>query len=163
SAIAGPAVGGILIASLGYSITYTVDVMTFVVSLLALAAIRSMPPADNAETPGIRSIAAGLKFAITRPELIGTYVVYMTPMTFAMPMSLLPSIASGWTTAADAGWLFSAISAGSLITSVLSGWTSRVDRHGAAVVVAAALWGVAIAAFGLVPGFKGALVCLAAA
>jgi MFS family permease len=163
SAIAGPALGGILIKSLSYSATFTVDVMTFVVSLAALAAIRAMPPAKDAATPGFVSIVAGLKYAGGRPELIGTYVVDMIAMTFAMPMALFPAMASGWTSASDAGWLYSAISVGSLLTSVLSGWTSRVQRHGAAVVVAATLWGVAIVGFGLSPGFNGALICLAAA
>ena len=163
SAIAGPALGGVCIATLGYSATYLIDVLTFLVSLVALAAMRSMPPAADAAVPGIRSVLEGLKYARSRPELIGTYIVDLVAMTFAMPMALFPAIAAQSGSTPRAGWLFAAMSVGSLITTVFSGWTSRVRRHGAAVVVAAALWGVAIVGLGLTPTFTGALVCLAVA
>ncbi len=115
------------------------------------------------QRPGIGSILEGLKYARARPELMGTYLVDMVAMTFAMPMALFPAMASGWGGAAAAGWLYSAMSFGSLLTALLSGWTSRVQRHGAAVVIAATLWGVAIVGLGFAPTFAGALVCLAAA
>ncbi len=160
SAIVGPAIGGVLIGSVGYSISYIVDVATFVFSLGAIAAIRSMPAPKGASSPGFRSIVEGLKYARSHSELIGTYVVDMIAMTFAMPMALFPAMASAWGATSRAGWLFSAISVGSLLTSVLSGWASRVRRDGAAVVVAAATWGLAIVGFGFSPGFGGALACL---
>jgi MFS family permease len=161
SAIAGPALGGVCIAVFGYATTYMIDVLTFLVSLIALAAIRSIPHATDVQRPGIGSILEGLKYARSRPELIGTYVVDIVAMTFAMPMALFPAMASSWGGAAAAGWLYSAMSFGSLLTALLSGWTSRVERHGAAVVMAAALWGVAIVGLGFAPTFAGALFCLA--
>src|SRR5215470_11212737 len=75
SAIVGPALGGVCMAALGYPMTYAIDVVSFLVSLVALAAIRRMPPSDRASRPGIQSIVEGLKYALGRPELIGTYVV----------------------------------------------------------------------------------------
>ena len=163
SAIAGPALGGICIATLGYSATYLIDVLTFVVSLVALAAIRSMPPASDAGPVGIQSIVEGLNYARSRPELIGTYVVDMVAMTFAMPMALFPAMSVNWEGAAAAGSLYSAMSVGSLLTALLSGWTSKIDRHGAAVVIAAALWGFSIVGFGFSHSLVVAFVCLAAA
>jgi MFS family permease len=163
SAIAGPALGGVCIATLGYSATYLIDVLTFVISLVALTQMRSMPAPQDAAIPSIQTIVDGLKYARNRPELVGTYVVDMVAMTFAMPMALFPAIASVWSNAAAAGWLYSALSVGSLLTSVLSGWTSRVQRHGAAVVIAATLWGVAIIGFGFSPNLYGALAFLALA
>src|SRR6185295_2450950 len=50
-----------------------------------------------------------------------------------------------------------------LCASLTSGWTHRVQRHGAAVAVAAAVWGLAIIAFGLAPGLWFALFFLALA
>jgi MFS family permease len=163
SAIAGPALGGICIATLGYSATYLIDVLTFLVSLISLAAIRSIPPAADVSAPGIGSILEGLRYARSRPELIGTYVVDMVAMTFAMPIALFPAMASAWGGAAAAGWLYSAMSLGSLLTALLSGWTSRVERHGAAVVIAAALWGAAIVGLGFAKSLAAAIICLAAA
>ena len=75
SSIGGPALGGICIHTLGYMPTYMLDVASFVVSLICVAAIHRMPPSDQAARPGIQSILEGLKYALGRPELIGTYAV----------------------------------------------------------------------------------------
>ncbi|HLH30581.1 MAG TPA: MFS transporter [Terriglobia bacterium] len=163
SAIGGPALGGICITALGYPLTYTLDVLSFLVSLVSLAAIRRMPPADGTSRPGIQSISEGLKYALSRPELIGTYAVDMVAMTFAMPMALFPAMAISWGGAKAAGWLYSAMSIGSLFTTLFSGWTSKVMRHGAAVVTAAAIWALAIVGVGFAPGLYTAVVCLAMA
>ncbi|HEY3594863.1 MAG TPA: hypothetical protein VGL13_13360, partial [Polyangiaceae bacterium] len=53
-----------------------------------------------------------------------------------------------------------AMSIGSLAMTLLSGWTSRVRRHGAAVVAAAAVWGVAVIGLGFAPGLPLAMACL---
>jgi MFS family permease len=163
SAIGGPALGGLCMAALGYPLTYMIDVLSFLVSLISLAAIRRMPPSDRAGRPGIQSIVEGLKYALGRPELIGTYVVDMVAMTFAMPMALFPSMAVAWGGARAAGWLYSAMSFGSLFTTIFSGWTSKVNRHGAAVVIAAAIWALAIVFVGFSSSLPLAVVCLAMA
>ncbi|PYS36895.1 MAG: MFS transporter [Acidobacteria bacterium] len=163
SSIGGPALGGVCMAALGYPLTYMIDVLSFLVSLVSLAAIRRMPASDRASRPGIRSIVEGLKYALGRPELIGTYVVDMVAMTFAMPMALFPAMALAWGGATAAGWLYSAMSFGSLFTTIFSGWTSKVNRHGAAVVIAAAVWAVAIVFVGFASSLSVAVVCLAIA
>src|SRR5262249_49400589 len=48
SAIGGPAFAGFCMATFGYAVTYTIDVLSFGVSLAALAAIRKMPASDQA-------------------------------------------------------------------------------------------------------------------
>jgi len=162
SAIGGPALGGVCMAALGYPITYMIDVLTFLISLIAVAAIRRMPPTEPSR-PGLQSILDGLKYAISRPELIGTYVVDIVAMTFAMPMALFPSMAVAWGGAKAAGWLYSAMSFGSLFTTIFSGWTTKVVRHGAAVVLAAAVWAVAIVFVGFSSSLPLAVFCLAVA
>jgi MFS family permease len=161
--IGGPALGGLCMQALGYPRTYMIDVLSFLISLVALAAIRRMPPRDGASRPGLESIAQGLKYAISRPELIGTYVVDIVAMTFAMPMALFPSMAVAWGGKQAAGWLYSAMSIGSLFTTIFSGWTSKVSRHGAAVVIAAAVWAVAIVFLGFSSSLPLAVACLALA
>jgi MFS family permease len=44
--------------------------------------------------------------------------------------------------------LYAAPSVGSLLANATSGWTGRVHRHGRAILVAAGVWGAAIAVFG---------------
>jgi MFS family permease len=162
SAIAGPALGGVLIGTVGMMSTYAIDFVTYIVSLAALAAIRRMPPPEGRK-PGLHAILEGLRYAKSRPELIGTYIVDMVAMTFAMPMALFPSMAAGWGGAKSLGWLYSAMAVGFLASTVISGWTRKVDRHGAAVIAGAMVWGIAIVALGFAPGFFSALLCLAIA
>ena len=162
SAIAGPALGGFLIGRLGISSTYAIDFLTFVVSIVALAAIRRIPPPEGRK-PGLTSILEGLSYARSRPELIGTYVVDMVAMTFAMPMALFPAMAEGWGGAQSLGYLYSAMAAGFLASTIISGWTRKVDRHGAAVIIGAGLWGIAIMALGFASNLYLALICLALA
>jgi MFS family permease len=162
-AVAGPAIGGFCIARLGTGATYTIDVATFFVSLVALARMAAMPPAAEASKAGLRSIVEGLDYARRRPELIGTYIVDIVAMMFAMPTALFPAMAQAWGGATAAGWLYSAMPIGSFVTTLLSGWTKGVRRRGAAVIIAAGLWGVAIILLGHAPNLVVAMACLALA
>jgi MFS family permease len=160
AAIAGPAVAGVCIATLGLPFTFGVDVATFAFSLVALSAIRSMPPAASAKPAGFSSIKEGLVYAASRPELIGTYVVDIVAVTFAMPMAVFPALAVQWGGAHAVGYLYSAMSVGAFIITLFSGWTRNVQRRGAAVVIAAMLWGLAITALGYATSLHAAVACL---
>jgi MFS family permease len=162
-AIAGPALGGILIASVGAPAAFLIDFGTFLIAIICVLLMKSVPTPEKLPSPGLESIAEGLRYAVKRPELVGTYVVDIVAMTFAFPTALFPALAEQWGGAKAAGILFSAMSIGSLFITLFSGWTSRVHRHGAAVIIAAALWGAAIVGFGLAPGLWLAVVFLALA
>jgi len=163
ASIAAPALAGISIAALGLPVTYAMEVATFAVSLAALAAIRAMPPAEHAEPAGLSTILEGLRYAASRPELIGTYVVDIVAMTFAMPMAVFPALAEQLGGTVTVGFLYSAMSVGALIVTIFSAWTRNVQRRGAAVVIAAALWGLAILALGFAKSLPVAVACLALA
>jgi MFS family permease len=160
--LAGPALAGVLIAWLGFGATYAVDLATFVVSLAALAAMRTPPPTERQQV-GFKAIAEGLRYAASRQELLGTYLIDIVAMFFAMPMALFPALAESYGGGAVVGLLYAAPSAGAVLFLAVSGWTARVHHHGRAVVLAACGWGVAIAAFGLAQSLPLALACLAVA
>jgi len=161
--IAGPALGGACIATLGMPAAYAIDAATFALCAAAVASMKAMPAAEGAPPPGLAAVAEGLRYAVSRVELVGTYVVDLVAMTFAMPMALFPAMAMSWGGAKAAGWLYSAMPTGALAVSLLSGRAGRVRRHGAAVVVAAALWGVAVVGLGYANGLAAAVVLLALA
>ncbi len=163
ASIAGPALAGVCIAAFGLAATYVVEVSTFVISLVAIAAIRSMPPAEHAQPAGIATILEGLRYAASRPELIGTYAVDIVAMTFAMPVAVFPALAERFGGAQALGFLYSAMSVGAFLMTLFSAWTKRVERHGAAVIVAALLWGLAIVALGFARSLPLAVACLIAA
>jgi len=162
--IGGPALGGVLLAVAGVPATYGLDVATFLVSLAALRLMRAVPPPPDAERPSLRAIAEGFRYARSRPELLGTYGVDIVAMFFGMPNALFPALAVKLGGGPGIlGLLYAAPSVGSLLATVTSGWVSRVHRHGAAVCVAAAGWGVGIVVLGLAPGLALALAGLVVA
>ncbi|MDQ1468248.1 MAG: hypothetical protein QOH10_2663 [Actinomycetota bacterium] len=161
--IAGPAVGGVLIATVGLRGAYTFDVATFAFSLVALALMRAVPPSVDAEPPSLHRIVEGFRYARSRPELIGTYLVDINAMFFGMPTALFPALAVSFGGARALGWIYAAPAVGSFVATLSSGWTRRVHRHGAAVLWAAAAWGLAIIAFGIAHSLWLAFVFLALA
>jgi len=92
--ILGPAIAGALIAAFGLPSTFGVDIVTFAISLLCLRAMRAIPPPPDAAAPSLRSIVEGFRYAMSRPELIGTYAVDMAAMFFGMPSALFPALAA---------------------------------------------------------------------
>jgi MFS family permease len=161
--VLGPPVAGILIATVGLPLTYGVDVATFIVSAIALTLMRAVPPAADAAGVNLRAAIAGLRYATSRQDLLGSYAVDINAMFFGMPMALFPQIASGLGGPAVLGLLYTAPSVGSLVATVTSGWTRRVRHHGRAIACAAAAWGACIIAFGFAPALWVALLALAAA
>jgi MFS family permease len=58
------------------------------------------------------------------------------------------------------GLMFAAEPAGALAVSLAGGWLGRVRRHGRAIALSAAGWGLAITGLGLAPGLAVAMGCL---
>jgi MFS family permease len=170
SFIVGSSLGGVLaagVAGTGPGTVYAIDAVSFALSFGLLCLLRPLPPGGHrsgaARPAGPRSVLDGLRYARGRPELIGSYLADLAAMTLAYPASLFPFMAVALHAPWSAGLMFSANSAGALAFSAVSGWTGRVRRHGLAIAVAAATWGVAIVAFGLAPGLGVALACLVVA
>lgn len=163
-AIAGPALSGFLIAHYGIKVIYLIDFFTFLLSICFLNKV-SVPflKSEATEKNPLKSILSGFKYALSRPELVGTYLVDILAMVFAMPMALYPAMASSWGGAKAAGWLYSAIPAGSLVVSLFSGWTQKIYRRGAAVIISATCWGFAIIALAFANSLWLAFLCLALA
>ena len=168
--ILGPAVAGLLIAVIGLAGAYGVDAATFVVSLALLRLMRAVPPPPDAERPSLRRVAEGLRYAGSRPELLGTYLVDMVAMFLGMPTALFTALAAQYAgphnaagAASTLGLLYTAPAVGAFVASFTSGWTGRIHRHGLAVILAAGAWGLAITGMGLAPWPWLALLFLALA
>jgi len=159
--IVGPSIAGVIAASWGAAPAFAINALAFIASIIALVMIRSVP-VSNADQPGLRSIAEGLRYARSRQELLGTYLIDLNAMFFGMPMALFPAIAESFGNA-SVGLFYSAPSVGSLLVTLTSGWARRINRHGLAVTLAATAWGAAIIGFGLVGHLWTALIFLAIA
>jgi len=161
--IAGPALGGAMIASTGLASTYILDLLTYVFSFFAVRRIRAVLPPESAEGLSLRSVLDGFRYARSRQELIGTYVVDFVAMVFGMPLALFPALSEKLGGPKALGLLYAAPAIGVLVASLTSRWTPRVHRHGLAVMLAATAWGIAIVGFGFCDRLAPAVVFLALA
>lgn len=161
--VAGPAVAGVVVAYAGLGWAYGADLLTFVVSVVLVVRIAPSPASHAAGRPSLRAIAEGARYAWSRKELLGTYAVDLAAMFLAMPLAVLPFLADELDAEWSLGLMYAAVPAGALLVSLTSGWVSRVHRHGRMVVLSAALWGLAVAAAGLVHDVWLVLLCLTVA
>jgi len=163
--VAGPALGGLLIAFLGLTGAYALDAATFAASLWSVWRLPALPPAHDAQRPSLQTIAEGFRFVRRKKVLLGMFLVDSNAMVFGMPRALFPALALNrfHGGAGILGLMYAAPYAGALVSSLLSGWIGHVRRQGLIVAVAAALWGAAIAAFGFAGSLWVALLLLAAA
>jgi MFS family permease len=165
SVIVGTTLGGLLATWPGPQAVYVLDAASFALSLGFLGRLGPLPApaaADGAGPPsvGLGGLLSGLRYARGRPELVGSYLADLAAMTFAYPNALFPFMAAELHAPWAVGLMFAAPSAGALAASATSGWTGRVHRHGRAIALAAAAWGLAITGFGLAPDIGVALALL---
>ena len=147
--IIGPTIGGIVISTVSISAGYGFDVFTFFISLLFLARVGSVPANPEAEKPSLRGLLDGIKYAFSRQDLTGTYLIDLAAMFFAMPTALYPFWADQLGAPWALGFLYAAVTVGSVVVTLTSGWIKTYRFHGRAIIWAAIGWGAAIALAGI--------------
>ena len=161
--ILGTSLAGLVASYFGVAVAYAIDAVSYVVSFAhprSALKSRGRVSRTRARRASPRSPRA-LRYAWGRKDLLGTYAVDTLAMVLAFPWAVFPFVAEKFDAPWALGLLYAASAVGAAIASLTSGWTSRVHRHGRAIVVAASLYGLAIAGFGLAPTLWLALVFLA--
>jgi MFS family permease len=187
--LVGASLGGALAVAPGAASVYALDAAGFLVSFGLLSRLPALPrarlgtqreateryAAQDQEAPDDRNgdiarpgavlgdIWAGLRYAASRKDLLGSYLVDLAAMIFAYPNALIPFMAALLGTPWAAGLMFAAPSAGAFAVSATSGWMNGIRRHGLAIAVSASCWGLALAALGLAPDIWAGLALLAIA
>ncbi len=158
--IVGPTIGGLIFATFSVTVGFGLDIATYLLSLFFLWRVRSIPPLKEAEKPSLAALFDGIKYAMKRQDLRGTYIIDLAAMTLAMPMALYPFWADELQAPWALGMFYAAITVGSVIVTLTSGWIRTYRFHGRAVILAAMGWGLAIAASGLSNSLIIVLLCL---
>jgi MFS family permease len=148
ASIIGPALGGLAAVAFGPGSVYTLNVVTFSVSLYLLYRLHATPPPELSGGGVIESMRDGIRYAKSRPDIVGTYVVDLLAMILAFPIVMLPFVAARFHESYALAILYCGLPVGALIATLTSRWTRHIHRYGRAIVVAAALWGLGIALFG---------------
>jgi MFS family permease len=165
--VLGPALGGVLIATLGIGPAYLFDALSCLAMLAAASAMGPQPPSHHGGTQlSIRaSLAQGLRFVAGNRALLGSFAIDLSAMTFGMPRALFPALSltiyhSG---AAGTGALLAAVAAGATLAALTTGWLEDAGRLGLIVIAAVFAWGGAIALAGVVGTLWAAALLLALA
>jgi predicted MFS family arabinose efflux permease len=165
--VAGPALGGLIVAHAGLAWAYAADVISFGATIYVTLRLPSQIPKNHGEQPstGARAIRQAFAFLRGKRVLQATFIVDLVAMIFGMPRALFPILALTQFHKGPeiVGALFSAIAVGAVIGASTAGWVGRIRRQGLAVLIAVAIWGGCIALFGVVHALPLAFVLLAAA
>lgn len=159
--LVGPLVGGLLLASVGVGWCFVLGLFGYAIATCLYAVMRPYPHVEETTPPSLQGIGEGLTYALSRRDLLGTYVVDMAAMLLAMPVVLFPALVQTiFEQPHVLGLLYAAETVGAVVATLLSGWTKRVHHHGRGIVIAACLYGASIALAGLMPSIWLVLVFL---
>lgn len=159
----GPAIGGVLAVTAGVRWAFTVDLVGLAAATWLFSRLDPHPPEAGGPRASVASIVDGLRYALGRKDLLGTYVIDLAAMTLAYPLALYPALALDvFPQKGTLGLLYAAETVGTLAATLTSGWTGHVRRRGRVVVLAAVGWGAAVGLAGVMPSVWLALVCFAA-
>ncbi|HEY0186793.1 MAG TPA: MFS transporter [Cellulomonas sp.] len=152
---AGPLIGAALVAVADYGVVYSLDAVLFTAAFTALLRLPPIPPEASSTRrrhAGLASVLDGLRYLGTQPNVRMTFLVDLVAMITSSPRVLFPAVGivylgGGETTT---GVMTAAVAVGAMLAGVFSGGLSRVRWQGKIIVVAILVWGLSIAAFGLV-------------
>lgn len=148
----GPAVAGVLAASVGLPWTFAADAVLFTAGFLGVWMLPALPRLGEPVAAGWAVLREGLAFLRRAPNIRMSFIVDIVAMTFARPYVLFPAIGAlvvgGG--ALTVGALTATGAAGTILTSVFSGPVARVHRQGVAIARAITTFGAFAGAFGVV-------------
>ena len=167
SSVAGPAIGGLVIATLGVEWVYFINALTFGCVIGALLLMRGVPPRppDQTSDISVRAVRDGLGFVFSSPIIRSTMLLDFFATFFSSATALLPIFAQDvlQVGAGGYGWLYAAPSVGAVLTSVIMVRSiERIERRGAVLIWAVCAYGAATIVFGLSRTFWLTFICLAA-
>lgn len=165
--LTGPAIGGVLVATVGVGACLVVDALTFIAALWGISRLpRHIPRVTTTDgEPERARILGGLQFVVRTPVILGAFLVDICAMVLALPAALFPVINAErfGGSPLTLGLMLPAIGLGGVIAGLFSGRLTAYPRQGLIMLTSCAVWGAATAAFGASPTLPLALLSLVAA
>ncbi|MEY2673324.1 MAG: hypothetical protein RLZZ508_1201 [Actinomycetota bacterium] len=155
--IVGPSLGGFIAATAGPAFAYGIDAFTYLIATFLFLKMSAKAAESTKEPIDVKMMFSGFNYAKSRPDLLGTYSIDIIAMVLAFPNALFPFMAIEFDAPWSLGLLYASMSVGALIASATSGWTAKIHHQGKAIVLAATVWGLAMALTGLAPNIYFAL------
>jgi MFS family permease len=151
SMLVGPAIAGLILGWRGVGVCYVIDAITFVFAFAGAFGLPTMRPDCKPARSGLRGVGDGLSFLLRHPSVRGALLTDLATTVLSFPISLFPLINAERfdNDPRTLGLFLTAIAAGGVIASIFSGSFTRSTRTGAVMLVGSAVWGVALALFGV--------------
>ena len=164
AAVAGPALGGAFLAWKGVEPIYLLDVISYLAVIVALLAMEHKAPTRGLSQMSAAAALEGLKFLKRSPIILSTMLLDFFATFLAGSLLLLPFFADQLLKVGPRGLgvLYAAQPLGATVAGVALSLLPTIRRQGRAIVVSVALYGVAIAVFGVSNWFPLSLFALAA-
>jgi MFS family permease len=146
----GPALAGILIASLGIGSAYAAYVGLVALNLFGLGFVRAVRESSERRAPSWQAVREGLGFVRRSPVVLGCMALDMFAVIVGGAMALLP-VYKDLLAVGDVGYgmLAAAFEVGALSMAALLVIRRPIHRAGAALLAAVSLYGVATVVFGV--------------
>ena len=148
TSIVGPALGGLLVVSVGPSWAFGLNAAMYLISLPVFISLHSLPKLAVPDKSDTKLFQEGIQYTRSRPDILGTYCIDLVAMAFAYPVVMLPFVAAKFDNNFALSLLYAALPFGALVATLLSAWTKKIHFYGRALVASAILWGLGIAVFG---------------
>lgn len=166
ASVAGPALGGLLIAVGGVGWVYALNAVSFGFVIAALLRMRDVPGHGEGRVRGISraALSEGLGFVFRTPLIRSTMLLDFFATFFASALALLPIFAQDvlGVGAEGYGLLAAAPSVGAIATSAaLVPLIDRIRGRGRVMLWSVALYGLATVVFGMSRSFWLTFGCLA--
>ena len=169
ASVAGPALGGVIIALGNVGWAYAINAVSFLFVVGSLLLMRDVPATDRThatsrDTISLAAIREGIHFVFTRPIIRSTMLLDFFATFFSSATALLPIFAQDVLQVGPRGygWLYAAPAIGAVLASAaMVPLTHRLERRGPALIWAVTMYGVATVVFGVSRSFWITLACLA--
>lgn len=164
AAVVGPAAGGLLYGFAGPVASYAVGAALMLLALCFLLSIRYKPASRfMTRSPMIENLLTGLRFVWSQPLILGAMSLDLFSVFLGGAEALLPVFASEILHVGPQGLgvLRAAPALGAVLMGVLLAHRPPIERAGRALLVAVAVFAMAIIGFGLSTSFFLSLVLLA--
>jgi MFS family permease len=163
AALLGPSLGGIAISLLGTSGAFYANAASFLAVVVALMMMRSYSPAAEKRHDFFGEMKDGFTYMVSKPIILGIIVMEAVSSVFGLDHAMLTIFASDVfrVGAHGFGFLQSSRGLGAVIGSSLFIGMGQQPAQGKILLVAAILYGVGFAAFGIAPSFGLAVILLA--
>jgi MFS family permease len=163
AALLGPSLGGIAISLLGTSGAFYANAGSFLVVVVALLMMRGYSPAAEKRHDFFGEMKDGFTYMVSKPIILGVMVMEAVSSVFGLDHAMLTIFASDVfrVGAHGFGFLQSSRGLGAVIGASLFIGMGQQPAQGKILLVAAILYGVGFAAFGVAPSFGLAVIILA--